>query len=66
MSALAASLLLASDAFSASERAALDAATIALYEPYRTETADVAVWERDIWSREKASLLALANAASAP
>ncbi len=51
-------LLLASARLSASDRAALDAATIALYEPYRTETADVAVWERDIWSREVRQLIA--------
>lgn len=57
MSALAAVLLLATAALSASDRPALDAATIAVYAPYRDETADVAVWERDIWSREVRKLI---------
>ena len=57
MSALAAVLLLATAALSASDRAALDAAAIAVYAPYRDETADVAVWERDIWSREVRKLI---------
>jgi hypothetical protein len=51
MSALAASLLLAAASLSGSDRIALDAATRAIYAPYRRERTPIP-WERDIWSRE--------------
>lgn len=57
MSALAATLLLASAALSASDRAALDAATVAIFAPYRSAENGEASWERDIWSREVRSLV---------
>jgi hypothetical protein len=58
MSAIAASLLLASAALSKADRLALDAATAALYAPYSREEISPAVWERDIWSGEVRKLIA--------
>lgn len=51
MPVLSATLLLASASLSASDRAALDGATRAIYAPYRRERTPIP-WERDIWSRE--------------
>ena len=58
MSAIAASLLLASAALSKADRLALDAATRAIYAPYTREEISPAVWERDIWSGEVRKLIA--------
>lgn len=52
MPALAATLLLASAALSASDRSALDAATHAIFAPYRQTMDAPAPWERDIWTDE--------------
>lgn len=52
MSALVASLLLASASVTTADRAALDAATHAIYAPYRADEPSAAAWERDIWTRE--------------
>jgi hypothetical protein len=51
MSAIAVALLLASTQVGAADRNALDAATRAIYAPYRREGTPIP-WERDIWSRE--------------
>ncbi len=58
MSAIAASLLLAAAALSKADRAALDAATRAIYAPYSQDTSYEAVWERDIWTAEVRKLIA--------
>lgn len=58
MSALAATLLLASAALSASDRVALDATTRAIYAPYSREAISPPPGERDVWSREVRQLIA--------
>lgn len=58
MSALVVSLLLASASVSTADRAALDAATRAIYAPYQSdELTEVAAWDRDIWTREIRDLI---------
>jgi hypothetical protein len=57
MSAIAAALLFASSGVSAADRVALDAATRAIYAPYRKPDTPIP-WERTIWSREVRKLIA--------
>ena len=57
MSAITATLLIASAALSATDRMALDAATKAIYAPYQDEAISPPPWERDIWSREVQHLI---------
>jgi len=58
MSVLAVSLLLASVPITSADRAALDAATRAVYAPYHSAALDeMAAWDRDIWTREIRNLV---------
>lgn len=57
MFALAAALLLASATVSATDRAAIDAATTAIFAPYSRDDAGEAAWDRDIWSRDVRRLI---------